>query len=98
MKVKIENEWDLMREKVRERRRGLLRPVPAQRFFLVRFSFHIFFPFCFTSNKPDAKVLIGLDAHAEIIETNHKMLLGARAGELNNCFGTVEAVHVAFCF
>jgi hypothetical protein len=21
-----------------------------------------------------------------------------RAGELNNCFGAVEAVHVAFCF
>ena len=98
MKVKIENKWDFMRGTAREPLHGLLQFDPVQRLFLARFSFHIFFPFCFTSNKPDAKVLIGLDAHAEIIETNHKMLLGARAGELNNCFGTVEAVHVAFCF
>jgi hypothetical protein len=78
MKVKIENRWDFMRGTVRVRRRGLLRPVPAQRFFLVRFSFHIFFPFCFTSNKPNVKVLIRLDAHAEITVTNHKMLLWTR--------------------
>ena len=64
-----------MRETAHARWRGPLRPVPAQRFFLVQFSFHIFFPFCFTSDKPNAKVLIRLDAHAEITETNHKMLL-----------------------
>ena len=67
--------WDSMRETVLAQRRGLLLSVPAQRFFLVRFSFRIFFPFCFTSDKPNAKVLIRLDAHAEITETNHKLLL-----------------------
>ena len=64
-----------MRGTARERRHGLLQTAPTQQLFLVRFSFHIFFPFCFTSNKPNVKVPIRLDAHTEITETNHKLLL-----------------------
>ena len=68
-----------MRGTARELRRGLPQTAPAQLVFLARFSFRIFFPSCFTSNKPNVKVLIRLDAHAEITETNHKMLLETRA-------------------
>jgi hypothetical protein len=64
-----------MRGTVRELRHGLPQTAPTPQLFLVGISFHTFFPSCFTSTKPNSKVPIRLDAHAEITKPNHKTLL-----------------------